>query len=82
MSSTTEEKMLSTSDLENAVKVGNIQLAQHAFNNSNQGIGDVPRLEMLIPKLESLKEAPGKGSHFDEINDLIKGIQDRINYLK
>jgi len=82
MGSVAEKKMLSMSDLENAVRVGNIQLAQHAFDNSNQGVGDVTRLEMLIPKLESLKEAPGKDPHFHEINNLIEGVKGRIEYLR
>ncbi len=82
MSSISQTEILTLGDLENAVAVGNIQLAQHAFDNSNQGVGDIPRLEMLIPKLESLKEAPEKGPHFHEIKNLIEGIRDRISYLK
>lgn len=82
MSASAKERILTLSDLEEAVRVGNVQMAQHAFDSSNQGVGDVPRLEMLIPKLESLKEVPGKESHIDEVDSLIERIQGRIDYLK
>tara|TARA_B100000745_G_scaffold292347_1_gene233117 strand:+ start:9401 stop:9685 length:285 start_codon:yes stop_codon:yes gene_type:complete len=82
MSSISQTEILTLSDLENAVAAGDVQRAQHAFDKSNQGVGDAPRLEMLIPKLGSLKEAPGKSSHSSEIDALIEGIRTRIKYLK
>lgn len=82
MSACEEIKTSTLSELEHAVNVGSVQNAEHAFNTSNQGVGDILRLEMLIPKLESLKGVPEKDAHIDEIDALIKGVENRIEYLR
>jgi len=82
MKSSKKNEALTLSDLEHAIGVGAIQMAQRAFDNSNQGIGDVPRLQMLVPQLKSWGENPNKVGHEDEIKSLIEGIEGRIEFLK
>jgi len=82
MKSSKKKEALTLSDLEHAIGVGAIQMAQRAFDNSNQGIGDVPRLQMLVPKLKSWEESPNKAGHENEIKSLIEGIENRIDFLQ
>lgn len=77
-----EASALGMSDLEQAVKTKNVPMVCHIANEGNFGIGDVPRLQMVSAKLESMKTPQTEERHITEINTAAVRIGAVIEFLK